>query len=505
MTIRSRWGAAASAVLLTVLAACGGGGGSGDSDRALRVAAASDASSLDPIRGNAGTDHVLLYPLYDTLVSYSTGLEPEPGLAESWEQKSPTELTLKLREGLTFHDGEPLDAEAVVYNAERALGEGSNIQADLASVEKVTADDELTVTYHLKAADASLLLVLADRAGMMVSPKAAEAASGDLSTKPVGAGGWKFKEWKRGSVLKVTKFADYWDTDAERVSAIDFNIIPEPKTRVTSLRSGQQDVAMEISPSDSDALDKADNVSLDASPRVNLNQVYLNKAAPELSDPDVRKALSLAINREALLKSGYFGRGVIADGIVPGGDYWAAPPASVKSEYDPDRAKQLLAQAGKSDLSFDMIANADSATIRVAEILKEQWAAVGVTVNLRPLEIVQATNDYFNDRKAPALLSQWTGRPDPAMSYRLMFSGEGYFNTSDEGTPGLEKALGQADVSTEPQARKPGLDAAAEAVFADTPWLPLVFGDSLVGLGDDVKGFEGNLLGKPKFIGVSLG
>lgn len=506
MKIRSRGGAIAAALLLSVVAACGGGGGgAGDSDRALRVAAASDASSLDPIRGNAGTDHVLLYPLYDTLVSFTSGLEPEPGLAESWEQKSPTELTLKLREGVTFHDGEPLNAEAVVYNIERAQGEGSNIQADLASVESVTADDELTVTFRLKDADASLLLVLADRAGMMVSPKAAEAAGGDLSAKPVGAGGWEFKEWKRGNVLKVTKFADYWDEEADRVSAIDFNIIPEPKTRVTSLRSGQQDVAMEISPSDSDSLEKADNVTLDASPRVNLNQVYLNKANPELSDPDVRKALSLAIDREALLKSGYFGRGVLADGIVPGGDYWAAPPASVKSEYDPDQAKKLLADAGMPSLTFDMIANADSATIRVAEILKQQWAAVGVTVNIRPLEIVQATNDYFNDRKAPALLSQWTGRPDPAMSYRLMFSGDGYFNTSDEGTPGLEEALQKADVSTEPSERKPGLDEAAEAVFADTPWLPLVFGDSLVGLGEGVKGFEGNLLGKPKFIGVTLG
>lgn len=505
MSIRSRGSAVAAALLLTVLAACGGGSGSGDSDRALRVATAADASSLDPIRGNAGTDHVLLYPLYDTLISFTEGLEPEPGLAESWEQTSPTELTLTLREGVTFHDGEPFNAEAVVYNFERAKGEGSNIQADLASVERVTADDELTVTYHLTNPDASLLLVLADRAGMMVSPKAAEAAGGDLSTTPVGAGGWEFVEWKRGNVLKVTEFADYWDEESERVSAIDFNIMPDPKTRVTSLRSGQQDVVMEVSPSDSDSLENASNVSLDASPRVNLNQVYLNKAAPEFSDPQVRKALSLAIDREALLKSGYFNRGVVADGIVPGGDYWAAPPSSVKSEYDPDEAKRLLADAGQSDLSFEMIANADSATIRVAEILKEQWAAVGVTVNIRPLEIVQATNDYFNDRKAPALLSQWTGRPDPAMSYRLMFSAEGYFNTSDEGTPGLEEALDKADVSTEPEERKPGLDEAAEAVFADTPWLPLVFGDSLVGLSDDVQGFQGNLLGKPKFIGVTLG
>src|SRR5690606_37007426 len=115
-----------------------------------------------------------------------------------------------------------------------------------------------------------------------------------------------------------------------------------------------------------------------------------------------------------------------------------------------------LADAGKSDLTFDMIANADSATIRVAEILKQQWADVGVTMNIRPLEIVQGTSDYFNDRKTPAYLSQWTGRPDPAMTYRLLFSADGYFNTSDKWTPGLEEALKKSDASTEPSERKAG-------------------------------------------------
>lgn len=504
MTFRSRAGAVAAVLLLSVVAACGGGGSSDDADRTLRVAAVSDASSLDPIRGNAGTDHILLYPIYDTLISYTEGLEAEPGLAESWEQPSPTELVLKLREGVTFHDGEPLNAEAVVYNFERAVGEGSNIQADLAAVESATAVDEYTVSYKLKYADASLLLVLADRAGMMVSPKAAEAAGGDLSTKPVGAGGWEFVEWKRGAVIKVKRYADYWDSESDRVSAIDFNIIPDPKTRVTSLRSGQQDVVMDVSPSDAESLEKADGVELSDTPRVNINQVYVNTASEELGDPRVRKALSLAIDREALLKSAYFGRGSVAHGALPN-DYWAEPPASVKSEFDPDQAKKLLADAGKSDLTFDMIANADSATIRVAEILKQQWADVGVTMNIRPLEIVQGTSDYFNDRKTPAYLSQWTGRPDPAMTYRLLFSADGYFNTSDKWTPGLEEALKKSDVSTEPSERKAGFDEAAEAVFKDTSFLPLVFGNSIVGLSDDVEGFANNLLGKPKFKGVTLG
>ncbi|GAA2074715.1 ABC transporter substrate-binding protein [Aeromicrobium halocynthiae] len=504
MTLRTRRGAMLVAALLTVLTACGGGGDSNGSDRALRVAAAADASSLDPIRGNAGTDHVLLYPMYDTLVSIDAGLEPQPGLAESWEQVSPTELTMQLREGVTFHDGEPFDAEAVKYNIERAKGEGSNIQADVAAVESVRVDDPMTVTFELGRPDASLLLVLADRAGMMVSPAAAEAAGGDLSTSPVGAGGWEFQEWRRGSVLRVARYDDYWDESAERVASIDMNIIPDPTTRATSLRSGQQDIALEVAPSDAGSLEDASGVDLDQSPRVNLHQVYLNRGSDELGDPEVRRALSLAIDRDNLLESAFFGRGSVAHGALPN-DYWAEAPSSVRYDHDPAEAQRLLEEAGASDLSFDMIANADSATVRVAEILKEQWAAVGVTVNILPREVVQATNDYFNDRRAPALLSMWTGRPDPAMTYTLMFSAEGYFNTSDEATPGLEEAVARADVSTDPAERKPGMDEAAEAVFEDTPFLPLAFADSLIGLREDVDGFESNLLGKPKFIGVTLG
>lgn len=500
----TRWGGVAAAALLALLAACGGGSSPSDADRALRVAAAADASSLDPVRGNAGTDHVLLYPMYDTLVSFDDGLEPLPGLAESWEQPSATELTLTLREGVTFHDGTAFDAEAVKYNIERAKGEESNIKADLASVDSVTVDSPTQVTLKLTHPDGSLLMVLADRAGMMVSPTAADAADGDLSLAPVGTGGWEFVEWKRGSVLKVKKYDNYWDADSTRVAAIDFNIIPEPKTRVTSLRSGQQDIVMDVSPSDADGVESASGVKLDAAPRVNVHQVYVNRESKELGDPKVRKALSLAINREALLKSAYFGRGTVADGIIPG-NYWAEPPASVKSTFDVDEAKKLLAQAGAEGLEFDMIANADSATTRVAEILKQQWAAIGVTMTIVPREVVQATNDYFNDRKAPALLSQWTGRPDPALTYRLNFSADGYFNTSGGAVPGIDEALAEADASTDIAERKPGLDKAAEAVFADTPFFPLAFQDSLIGLRDDVQGFESNLLGKPKFTGVSLG
>ncbi|KIP53109.1 ABC transporter substrate-binding protein [Leucobacter komagatae] len=497
------FGCLAAAAAVALLASCASGAADSEAERALRVAVATDASSLDPIRGNSGGDHVLLFPIYDTLISYTTDLEAAPGLAAEWELVTPTELTLTLREGVTFHDGTPLNAAAVKYNIDRAQGEGSNILSDVASVDEVRVDDELTATLVLAEPDAGLLMALSDRAGMMVSPTAAEAAGGDLSTAPVGAGGWQFGEWRRGESLRVERFDEYWDAASVRAPALTFSMLPEPKTRVGSLRGGQQDIVIDVAPSDAGALETESDVKLFRAPRVNNNMIFINTGSAELGDPLVRRALSIAIDREALLESGFFGYGRVGHSVFPEG-YWAAPPASVEYDYDPDEARRLLAEAGAQALIFDLTIVADAQTTRIAEILKDQWAEVGVTVNLLPREVVQQAQEFFVDKEYPAMFSQWTGRPDPAMTYGLAFTAEGFFNPSGLEAPGLAEALAAQNEYLESADRKPGLDRAAEAVFAFTPSFPLVFVDSLVGLGEGVEGFELSLLGKAKFGGVTV-
>jgi len=503
MRMSSRIRVGLAAAMLVAVSACGGGGSDGGDGGTLRVATQADISSMDPIRGNSGGDHQMLYPLYDTLVSFDKDLQPQPGLAESWEYETPTALVLKLREGVTFHDGAPLDAEAVKYNLERAAAEGSNIVADVESIESVEVVDDLTVKLNLTQPNSALVMTLADRAGMMVSPKAAEAAGGDLSTKPVGAGGWKFVEWKRGTSMTYEKFDDYWDEDVERVDKVVIRVMPEPKTRATSLRSGQQDIAWDIVPADAESVQDDDKLTLHEQPRMWTWMIYTNRASEELGDPRVRRALSLAMDRDQLLKSAYFGLGTKPRGFLPDG-YWAEPSEKAQLDYDVDEAKQLIAEAGADGLTFDLLLYADSTSTRVGEILKQQWAEIGVTANLVPREVNQANSDYFNDKKTPAFFAAWTGRPDPALTYRLMFTKEAYFNTSKQSTPGIEEALAEDAVATTQEDRKKALDKASEAVVADMPIIPIVFQHSLTGLGENVEGFESNLLGKPKLLGVTL-
>ncbi|MFO6452571.1 MULTISPECIES: ABC transporter substrate-binding protein [unclassified Aeromicrobium] len=494
---------AAAALMTAVLSACGGSDEKSAGSTTLRVAAQSDVSSLDPIRGNSGNDHVMLFPIYDTLVSFDEGLQPQPGLVESWDSPSPNELTLTLRSGVTFHDGEPLDADAVKVNLDRARAEDSVAAADLASIENVRVDDELVVTLELSRPDASLLLVLADRAGMMVSPAALEANDNDVSRNPVGAGGWKLSDWKQGNELRLERFDDYWDEDAERAESLRIKIITDPRTRVTAMRSGQQDIALDVQPVDAESLEKEKSVVLESQTSLLVHGMYMNTSAPQFSDATVRRALALAIDRDTIVKNALFGHGQPASGVLPDG-YWAETPDSVDYAYDPDEAKRLLAEAGEPDLEFDMLSRSDTSSVRLAEILKDQWAAVGVTVNILPRDVVEATDQYFNQKSSPAYLAGWSGRPDPSMTYRSLFDAKGYYNVGGLDIDGMAEAIGAADKSFDLDERVVGLDAAAVAAYESTPFLPVAFQDALIARSDKVQGFQMNQMGKPKFIGITV-
>ena len=499
---------ASAAVLALSVSACAAPTGNDDSGEAsveqpLRVAYPQDVSSLDPIHGNAGTDHAILWTMYDTLVNWDPEtLEPLPGLAESWDLSDPNVIALTLREGVTFQDGTEFDADAVKFNLDRAAAEGSNITTDVASIASVDVVDPTHVNINLKAPNSALLLILTDRAGMMVSPTAAEKYDGDLSLNPVGAGGWSFVEWRRGASVTVEKYEDYWDKDAVRAPQIVFSVITDPTTRVSALTSGQQDFVVDVPPSSAQALESSASDKLLQSSRVLIAQIYLNDAKPEIADVRVRQALALAINRDEILETGYFGYGSVANEWMPA-DHWAN--AGEKYDYDPDEARKLLKEAGATNLTFDLALTQDPNWIRVGEILKAQWAEVGVTINLVPVENTQGSTDHFADGKTVAWMANWTGRPDPSQTFLSLFGKDGYFNAGHVDFDGLQGAVDAANAATDQSDRAASFKDAADVVYDQVPAIPLVFADLLVGTSDKVSGYVPNLLGKPKFIGITVG
>ena len=179
----------------------------------LRISAPANPSSLDPATGGAGSDHAFLFTMYDTLTEWDfETLKPKPGLAESWSFSNPTTLVLNIRSGVTFHDGTPLDAEAVKFNLERNKSDPkSNIKADLAAMESAAVTGPMQVTVKLNAPDSALPGILSDRAGMMVSPTALKASStGNVTRTPVGAGAYAFVSWADGEKIVIKRHEKYW-------------------------------------------------------------------------------------------------------------------------------------------------------------------------------------------------------------------------------------------------------------------------------------------------------
>src|SRR5437764_4553208 len=170
----------------------------------LRISAPANPSSLDPATGGAGSDHAFLFTMYDTMTEWDfETLKPKPGLAESWSFTDPVTFVLNIRAGITFHDGTPLDAEAVKFNLERnKTDQKSNIKADLAAMASVAVTGPMQVTLKLNTPDAALPGILSDRAGMMVSPMALKASSaGNVARTPVGAGAYAFVSWADGEQI----------------------------------------------------------------------------------------------------------------------------------------------------------------------------------------------------------------------------------------------------------------------------------------------------------------
>jgi len=463
----------------------------------ISIAYDSDVSNYDPILGNSGNDHSLLYPVYDTLVNYNTELEPEPGLAKSWETPDDKTIVLKLQEGVTFHDGTPFDAEAVKFNLDRVRSDESNI-SDLSSVESVEVVDTHTVKMNLKQPDSSIILALSDRSGMMVSPTAVEKFGADYAQNPVGAGPYKMAKWVRNGEIQLEAYKDYWQEGLPYLDSINVKIMPDENTRLNALKSGQVQFYWNVSPDNSQVLKNDQTVALDTKMKVAFYNIYLNTTMAPFDKKEVRQAFQHAIDREELVEALTFGEGEAAYQSFPK-DYWAAKP-DMTIPYDPEKSKELLKSAGLETVTFDMFVPSAPFYMRLGEAIKGQVKEAGFEINIEPMELTKGVALYFNEKQIPANLTAWTGRPDPQQTVNLLLSGAGFYNAGGETTPEREELISKAASSYDQKERAELYGQINEMTLLDEAiTVPIIFTPSTAAMSPKVKGFSGTLLGKPKF------
>jgi len=474
----------------------------------LKVAALTNPSSLDPATGGAGTDHVFLWTLFDTLVEwdYAT-LRTKPGLAD-WSFPDPKTMLLTIKPGINFHDGTPCDAQAVKFNLDRNRQDArSNLKADLASITAVDVVGALQVKLTLKAPDVVLPAVLSDRAGMMVSPKAVKELGNDHDRKPVGAGPWKFVRWEDNQRVVVTRNENYWKSGEPYADGIEISVITDQATALRSVTAGQNDMVYALSARYKPLIERARNITLVTAPTLYCIQIYFNFGRAPLNNLKVRQAINCAIDRNAFINAGMGGVGEMAAMQLPT-SHWAYEKSLADLyKFDPERSRKLLSESGLSNIELSFGGYNDQDNMRRNEIIMEQLGKVGIKAKFTTGTIPDISGQFFGaEKKFDALLSAWTGRPDPSMSYALMYGKEAYFNAGRaEVSPDLAALLQESREKSSIEERKISLSKIQRILVEGAFSAPLAFQFEIAATGARVKGFRPNLLGKPKFNDVSLG
>lgn len=386
----------------------------------LRIGLAEDPDVLDPSLARTFVGRIVFAALCDKLLDIDEKLAIQPQLATSWEwSKDGKALTMKLRPGVSFHDGEKLDAAAVKFNLERhKTMPGSNRRGELALLATVDVVDPMTVRLNLSAPFSPLLATLADRAGMMVSPKAAQAAGDKFGSKPVCSGPFKFVERVAQDRIVFERFDGYWNKAAIGFDKITYTPIVDATVRLANLKSGQFDFIERVASSDIEKLMTDKKYKVSRITEIGYQGITINigksdkaKANPLGRDARVREAFELSLDRQGLSQ-------VVMDNEATVGNQWVAPsnPYYVKSLPVPkrnvERARALLKEAGVTNPSFTLVTPTTSDAQRLALVVQAMARDAGFDVKIQATEFATSLN-MADKGDYEAYVLAWSGRADP--------------------------------------------------------------------------------------------
>ena len=425
----------------------------------VRVGLAEDPDILDPDLGRTYVGRIVFASLCDKLFDITPDLEIVPQLATGYEvSEDGLTLTLTIREGVTFHDGTPLDAEAVKYNLERSKTlPGSNRASELAQVESVEVVDPTTVQLTLTQPFAPLIALLADRSGMMVSPTAAEEAGEDFGNTPVCAGPFQFVDRVAQDRITLESYPDYWDAENISIEGVTFLPIPDASVRLANLQSGDLDIIERAAPTDLEAIRNDANLELPSAASLGYQGLTLNLSNPEArdnplsSDVRVREALELAIDRNVLNQVVFDNEFIVGNQAVPPSSPWYIEDYPIP-ERDVERAQALLQEAGVERVAFELMVSNDPQAVRLAEVIQSLVGEVGFDVSIRATEFATAL-DQQEQGNYDVFQIGWSGRIDPDGNIHQFHTCEGNLNESGYCSEEVDQLLNEARAEPDTDAR----------------------------------------------------
>jgi peptide/nickel transport system substrate-binding protein len=473
----------------------------------LRIGLQDDADILDPHRARTFVGRIVFTSLCDKLFDINEKLEIQPQLAKewTWSQDGKT-LTVKLRDDGKFHDGSTIDATAVKANLERAKSLPESLRkSEVASIDTVEVIDATTLAIHLVKPDASLLSQLADRAGMVLSPKAFE--TGDFGQNPVCSGPYKFVERIQNDRIVLEKFADYWDAAGYNYDKITFIPISDSTVRLANLRSGDLDIIERIAPSDVETVKGDTGLAFHPVTGTGYQALTFNlKKGDKDSFPiayhkRIRQAFELSIDRNVI--NDVVGQGIFQPAYQP------FPPTSFaydkkfeSRQRDVAKAKALLAEAGHERVKLEIAFGNNTASQQVYELIQAMSAEAGFDISLRATEFA-ALQSALKEGSFEAGQSGWSGRADPDGNIHSFVSCKGNLNDAHYCNEKVDALLEEARSLTDPVKRKALYDQVQEIIQDDLPIVYLYYQPWPFAARANVKGFVAYPDGMIRLRGVS--
>jgi peptide/nickel transport system substrate-binding protein len=494
-----------SALLLSLVAL------NAQAETTLRIGLAEDPDILDPTLARTYVGRIVFSSICDKLFDIDEKLNVVPQLALSHETAPDGKsVTIKLRPNVTFQDGEKLDAEAAKFSLERHMTmTGSFRKPELAAVDHIDVVDPLTIRLVLKSPYAPLIAQLTDRAGMMVSPKAAKAEGDKFGLHPVCAGPYKFVERVAQDRIVVEKYAGYWNAKNVFIDKIIYLPIVDATVRLANLKSGGLDLIERLLATDIKAVRADKNLRLATALELGYQGMDINVGkgeaakAPLGQSAKVREALNLAIDRKALTQ-------VVFNGEFVPGNQWVSPenPYYQKKFPVPGRdvakAKALMKEAGVTGrVSVDFMVPKGAETQAVAEVIQAMAAEVGIDMKIRVTEFATSLKQAEAGEYQAYLLA-WSGRTDPDGNLYIFDKCKAPQDYPGYCNPDADKLLDEARIPSDPAARMAIYEKLTKILLADHPKLYLYHRRILIAHSVKLEGYKQMPDGLVRVIGLKL-
>ena len=476
----------------------------------LRIGLAEDPDILDPSIGRTYVGRIVFAAFCDKLFDIDEKLNIVPQLALSHETSADgKEMTIKLRPGVKFHDGEPLDAEAAKFSLERHLTLPTSFRKpELAALDHVDVVDPLTIKLILKTPYSPLIAQLTDRSGMMVSPKAAKEAGDKFGLNPVCAGPYKFVERVQQDRMVFEKFQDYWNKDNVLIDRVVYLPIVDPTVRLANLKSGGLDLIERVLATDIKNVRADSRLVLSTAPELGYLGLTINvandKSKGGLSQSEkVRQALDFSIDREALNQ-------VVFNGEFTPGNQWVSPTHPYYQKAFPVRgrdiakAKALLKEAGVAlPVAVDYMIPKGAENEAVAQVVQSMAAEAGFDIKIRVVEFA-TTFKQAQAGEFQVFQINWSGRIDPDGNVNVFLHSKAPQNDGGYSNPEADRLMEDARLITDPVQRKALYEKLTKILLNDEAIIYIYHRKLLIAHTKKVEGYRQMPDGLVRVVGLKL-